>query len=403
MLARVATRLHQLGVKNCMGRASGGEAMQAPCHAHAAVATPVHCPRADIRRTGRDRLAVATYTGVVPASGQAMSKPALSTQATPLRALLLELGRARECSGQDLASLLGLSRTAVWKQVERLRAAGVDIEAVAGRGYRLAARPDLLDAQAIAAALPAALRRRLGMLEVAWQLDSTNSALLRRIDTGLADRSVCLAEQQSAGRGRRGRPWRMPLAGGLALSLYRRFDGALASLAGLSLVAGLAAAETLAACGVAGVGLKWPNDLVARGAKLGGVLVELGGEALGPCHAVIGVGINLRLGTTLAAIGQPAIDLATLGPPPPRSLLAARLIAALERAIDEFAQVGLGPFAARYARLDVLRGQPVQVLHAGGSRPGIARGIDARGALRVAFDEGERAIDSGEVSVRTNR
>ncbi len=331
-----------------------------------------------------------------------MTTTAIHTETPPLRELLAELGRAPAVSGSALAARLGVSRAAVWKQIERLRAAGLAIEAAAGSGYALADAVELLDARSIAAALPAPLRRRLGALQVHWQLDSTNSHLLRQANA-LADRSLCLAELQSAGRGRRGRSWQMPLGGGLALSLYRRFDAALASLAGLSLVAGLAAVQALAACGVTGVGLKWPNDLVAHGAKLGGILVELGGEALGPCHAVIGIGINLRLGVAAAQIGQAATDVAALGTLPSRNLLAARLIAALEAALDEFVRDGFAAFAPRYAALDVLRGQPVEVLRAGGSEPGIARGIDARGALRVAFASGERAIDSGEVSIRGAR
>lgn len=316
------------------------------------------------------------------------------------RRLLAQLGAGATVSGSELAARLRVSRAAVWKQVEQLRAAGLDIEARAGSGYRLAAPLELLDAAAIRAALPAASRRRVGALEVFWQIDSTNSELLRRAGTGLADRSVCLAERQDAGRGRRGRSWRMPLGGGLALSLYRRFEGAMASLAGLSLVAGLAAVEALAACGVEGVGLKWPNDLVARGAKLGGILVELGGEALGPCHAVIGIGINLRLGAAAKDIDQRVIDAAALAPLPSRNALAARLVAALDTAIDAFARDGFAAFAQLYAQYDVLRGREVDVLRASGKERGVARGVDARGALRVAFADGERSVDSGEVSVR---
>ena len=316
------------------------------------------------------------------------------------RRLLAQLDAGAAVSGSELAARLGVSRAAVWKQVEQLRAAGLDIEAQAGNGYRLAAPLDLLDADAIRAALTPATRQRLADLDVAWQIDSTSSELLRRAASGARDRSVCLAERQSAGRGRRGRAWQMPLGGGLALSMFRRFDGAMASLAGLSLVAGLAAVDALARCGVDGVGLKWPNDLVAREAKLGGILVELGGDALGPCHAVIGVGINLRLGAAAAAIDQRVVDIAALAPVPSRNTLAARLVEALDDSIDTFVRDGFAAFAERYAHCDVLRGREVDVLRANGKERGIARGVDARGALRVAFADGERSVDSGEVSVR---
>lgn len=327
------------------------------------------------------------------------ARPDRPDAASPRR-LLAQLDAGTAISGSELATRLGVSRAAVWKQVEHLRAAGLDIEAQAGRGYRLGAPLDLLDADAIRASLAPATARRLGDLDVFWQIDSTSSELLRRAASGVRDRSVCLAERQSAGRGRRGRAWQMPLGGGLALSMFCRFDGAMASLAGLSLVAGLAAVDALARCGVDGVGLKWPNDLVARDAKLGGILVELGGDALGPCHAVIGIGINLRLGATAAAIDQRVTDIETLARVPSRNALAARLVESLDDRIDTFARDGFAAFAQRYAQCDVLHGREVDVLRANGTQRGIARGVDARGALRVAFADGERSVDSGEVSVR---
>ena len=306
-------------------------------------------------------------------------------------------------SGSELAERLGVTRAAVWKQIERLREAGVEIDARPGSGYRLHAPVELLDAPALRAALAPATRARLGDLVVHWQVDSTNSELSRRAEHDPRDPLVCLAEMQSAGRGRRGRTWRMPLGGGIALSVLKRFDGPMSSLAGLSLAVGVAAAEALAACAIDEVALKWPNDLVARGAKLGGILVELGGDALGPCHAVVGVGLNLRLGASAATIDQACIDLAALAPTPSRVQVAARLVDHLVEALDRFAAHGFAAFAASYARHDALRGHEVELLQGGRGRRGIARGIDARGALRIAFADGEEAVDSGEVSLRMRR
>src|SRR5690606_32601872 len=178
-----------------------------------------------------------------------------------------------------------------------------------GAGYRLAVPFDALDGAAIHAALPPALRLRMAPPALHWQVDSTSSELLRTAASGAPDLACCLAEVQSGGRGRRGRAWRMPLGGGLALSLLKRFDRGMAALSGLSLVAGIATCEALADAGIDAVGLKWLNDLIAEEAKLGGILVELGGDALGPCHAVIGIGLNLRLGDdAIAAIDQPCTD-----------------------------------------------------------------------------------------------
>jgi BirA family biotin operon repressor/biotin-[acetyl-CoA-carboxylase] ligase len=316
--------------------------------------------------------------------------------------VLAELARG-PCSGSELAARLGVTRAAVWKQVERLRGFGLAIPARAGGGYRLEAPLDLLDAQAIRSLLTPAARARLGDLAVHWQLDSTSSELLRRAATDPRDVLACLAEIQSAGRGRRGRAWRMPLGGGLALSLLKRFDGGMGALAGLSLVAGVAAVQALADCGVGEVGLKWPNDLVARGRKLGGILVEVGGEAMGPCHAVIGVGLDVRLDTGAGeAIDQPWIDLAALvaDAPPARNLLAARLLVRLVAALERFAAEGFAAFADAFALHDALRGHAVRVLRSDRIEQGIARGVDARGALLVEGVDGVRAIDSGDVSVR---
>lgn len=352
---------------------------------------------------GRSRTAVLhVHCDAATRADAAMPAPPTRHE-IPARRLLALLGSGQARSGSALASELGVSRAAVWKQIEQLRAAGLAIEAQAGHGYRLAEPVELLELASIHAALPAAIRRRLGGIELHWQLDSSNDELLRRVGRGLRDHSLCLAEQQSAGRGRRGRSWHTPLGGALALSLYRRCDGAMARLAGLSLVAGLAAIHALAQCGIAGVDLKWPNDLVFDQAKLGGILIDVGGEALGPCHAVIGIGINLRLGPAAARIGQAATDLAALGPLPSRNLLAARLITALEDTVDRFLEEGLGAFAARYREHDSLRGREVDVLRGGARLHGTALGVDARGALRVRLANGEQVIDSGEVSVRARR
>jgi BirA family biotin operon repressor/biotin-[acetyl-CoA-carboxylase] ligase len=320
-----------------------------------------------------------------------------------LAALIGELADGRAISGNVLATKLGVTRAAVWKQIERLRELGLGVSARPGDGYCVDAPVDLLDATQIAHLLTPQTRAHLGEIAVHWQLDSTSSELLRRAADDPRDAIACLAEIQSQGRGRRGRAWQTPLAGGIALSLLQRFDGGMASLAGLSLVVGIAVVQALDDIGIREVGLKWPNDLVACGAKLAGILVELGGDALGPCHAVIGIGLNVRLGArTAAAIDQPWIDLATLagGAVPSRNAVVAQVLTRLVAALDRFALAGFAGFADDYAHHDVLRDRHVSVLRSDGRSTGIVRGVDARGALRVAFADGERAIDSGEVSIR---
>jgi BirA family biotin operon repressor/biotin-[acetyl-CoA-carboxylase] ligase len=304
-------------------------------------------------------------------------------------------------SGADLAQRLRVSRTAVWKQIEALRAAGLPIEAHAGEGYRLLRPLDRLDAATIRRALSAPARKRLGTLEVHWKLDSTSSELLRRAEE-LPDRAFVFAEIQAAGRGRRGRSWVSPPASNLAFSCFKRFGQGYAALSGLSLAVGVTVARALEDCGVRGVGVKWPNDLVHHGAKLAGILIELGGEFLGPCHAVVGIGINLHLPEEArAAIAQPVADLdECCARAPPRNTLAALMIEHLCEALDVFAASGFAAFASDYARYDVLRGRTLRVDDPRGAFDGVAMGVDARGALRVRTSQGEKTVDSAEVTVR---
>ena len=316
--------------------------------------------------------------------------------------LLALLSAQAPVSGAELALRLRVSRAAVWKQIETLRAAGVAIEACAGRGYRLARALEPLDATAIRQALPVATRKQLGALETHWKLDSTSSDLTRRA-AQLPDRSFVFADMQAAGRGRRGRAWSSPPAGNVYCSCLKRFGQGYAALSGLSLAVGVAVLRAMSDAGVHGVRLKWPNDLVTEHGKLAGVLIELGGEFLGPCQAVIGVGINLHVPAAARdAIGQPVADLETLcgGVPPKRNVLAAALIVRLCEALDDFASIGFAAFADDYAQNDALLGRALRVEDPRGAFEGTGAGTDERGALRVRTRTGERIVDSADVSVR---
>jgi BirA family biotin operon repressor/biotin-[acetyl-CoA-carboxylase] ligase len=313
-------------------------------------------------------------------------------------------------SGDVLAREGGTTRTAVWKRMETLREAGVPIEARAGKGYALASPMSLLDEDRIRVALPAGALASLEALETAWTIDSTNSELLRR-PAPERGALVLLAERQTGGRGRRGREWASPLAAHLYLSVSRLFGGGLARLGGLSLVAGIATVEALHASGFADVRLKWPNDLVVPAGdgtlrKLGGILVEGGGEHAGPVRAVIGLGLNVRMPAAVAAgIDQPWCDLAGLARSTAaidRNRVAADLLAHLLPALDAFDAAGLAPFRARYAALDALADRSVTVHASNTVLHGVALGLSDDGALRVRLAGGEeRVFHSGEVSVRS--
>jgi BirA family biotin operon repressor/biotin-[acetyl-CoA-carboxylase] ligase len=263
-----------------------------------------------------------------------------------------------------------------------------------------------LDAAAIGAALAPELRAQLTSLEIVQTIDSTNSELLRRTPPphGVA---ALLAECQTGGRGRQGRIWASPPAAHLYLSLDRRFSGGLMRLGGLSLVVGIAVAEALRAAGFSGVLLKWPNDLVVVDTtsglrKLGGVLVEGGGEQAGPVRAVLGIGVNVQMPATDAAkISQPWVDLQTLAAQPvSRNHMATLLLAHLLPALTQFDGAGLAPFTQRYARLDVLAGREIDMYSHSGVQRGTACGIADDGALRVRINGAEQRLYAGEVSIR---
>ncbi|MFC4726782.1 biotin--[acetyl-CoA-carboxylase] ligase [Coralloluteibacterium thermophilus] len=323
------------------------------------------------------------------------------------RALLARL-LAGPVSGGALAAELGVTRAAVWKRVEALRAGGVEIDARPGVGYAAPsalAALGLLDAETIAGALPPAVRRSLARLEVAWSVDSTNSVLLRR--PAPAATEVLFAERQTAGRGRRGRAWASPLGASLYLSLQRRFEAPLVRLGGLSLAVGVAVAQALHALGLAQVGLKWPNDLVVEREgvlhKLGGILIEFGGEAGGPVRAVVGIGINMRLPAVVAAaIDQPWCDVAGLAGQdlPARNTVAAALVARLVPMLEAFDAEGLAPLQDAFAALDVLRGRTVRIVAGSQVHEGQALGIAPDGGLRVRHADRERVWHAGEVSLR---
>ena len=311
-------------------------------------------------------------------------------------------------SGDELARASGQTRAAVWKRIESLRDAGLPIDASPGRGYALLRPLALLDPVAIHAGLSPSMQSRLATLEVAWSLDSTNSELLRR-PTPASGTAVLLAERQTGGRGRRGREWTSPLAAHLYMSLSRTFAGGLARLGGLSLVAGIAVADALHGLGFVAARLKWPNDIVVAGdggslRKLGGLLVEGGGENAGPVRAVIGLGLNVDMPAAAAVlIDQPWCDLAGLsgGAPPSRDAVAAALLAHLLPALEQFDAAGLAPFLPRYSALDALAGQPVTVSGAHDEHAGTALGLADDGALRLRLVDGsERSFHAGEISVR---
>lgn len=264
---------------------------------------------------------------------------------------------------------------------------------------------DLLDAAAILRALPQEPAGKLRNLEIFTELDSTSDRLAAVADLPSGCFDACLAEYQTAGRGRRGRRWLAPRAAGLCLSVNWTFREPPAALPALSLAAGIAVLRALSRLGCAGLALKWPNDIVHSGRKLGGVLIDLRGEATGPARVVVGVGVNVRLPRAtldeIAAEGNQATDLASLGVRCTRSEAAAALLAELALMLEEFGARGFAAFAEEWRASDALSGRRVRVLQDGQAIEGLAQGVDAGGALLLEADGRTQRILSGEVSVRS--
>lgn len=317
-------------------------------------------------------------------------------------ALLRLLADGRFHSGVALGDALGVSRATVWNDVQALKNIGIDAYAVRGKGYRLAEPLELLKVEEILDALPSPVRAALKRLEVHLEISSTNTYLLEQAQRGAPAGWACLAERQTAGRGRRGRTWVSPMGGNIYLSVLWRFNSGAAVLSGLSLALGVAVAEALHAAAVPGVELKWPNDVVWQGKKLAGILVEMAGESAGPCYVVAGIGVNVAMAAdAVHAIDQPWVDIATItGTAPARNLLAALLLQHVLLALQAFDRDGFAGFLPRwrardaYADKEAMLHLPQQTLR------GRVDGIDAQGALLFAHDGSTRAYASGELSLK---
>jgi len=308
-------------------------------------------------------------------------------------------------SGESLAADLSVTRAAIWKSVEQLRELGVALDAQTSKGYRLASGVSALSPERILSQLPADVRERLEALLVEWTLESTNTRLLEALPPAAGTAAVMLAENQTGGRGRRGRGWVAPPGGAVCLSLGWQYADMPPDLSALSLIVGLCAVNALTSLGVRGVSLKWPNDLVTAQGKLGGILIEMRAESGGPVHVVAGIGLNVSLDdqarATVKSTGNTADDIrAHCSPVPDRNAIVAALLARLVPAFEGFPRHGLTPYLENWHECDVLHGQEVRVENAGEITRGIARGIDAHGALLVENPGGVQRFISGEVTVR---
>jgi BirA family biotin operon repressor/biotin-[acetyl-CoA-carboxylase] ligase len=317
------------------------------------------------------------------------------------------LADGRLHSGAALATELGVSRSAVWKQVHRLGELGLEVIAAGRAGYRLHRPLELLDEAHIGELLEEPARRACEALQVLDVATSTSALLAAVAPPGAGLWRAALAEFQTGGRGRRGRRWLSPYASGLCLSISWCFPAVPRDLPALSLAAGVAVGRALSACGARRLALKWPNDVVVDGAKLAGILVDVDGESRGPLRAIVGIGINLAAPASLAAAvaaeggATPAGLEDSAGARIARNACAAAVLSALYRVLREFGELGFAPVADEWRRQDFLRGRAVTVRQGEETVGGIARGIAADGALLVERPEGIASVLNGDVTLRT--
>jgi BirA family transcriptional regulator, biotin operon repressor / biotin---[acetyl-CoA-carboxylase] ligase len=304
-------------------------------------------------------------------------------------------------SGESLGHSLGVSRAAIWKMIPKLEQLGLEVYAVSGKGYRLAAPFEPLSSAAISAELNEQGHALLNSIEVQRELDSTNKYLLQSAAGGAASGSICLAEYQYSGRGRRGRNWASPYGGNIYLSLLWRFTDGTARLGGLSLAVAVALIRLLQELGISDGGIKWPNDILVEGKKLAGILLDVAGESNGPCYVVIGVGMNFQMSMKQATdIDQPWIDLRQLGIQQDRNYVAGRLANHLLQALATYQEHGLSAFIDEWRRWDLARENAITIYHGNEGKEGVARGVDEQGLLLVEHADGIRCYASGEVSLR---
>lgn len=305
-------------------------------------------------------------------------------------------------SGTELADMLGVSRSAIWKHLNSLAELGLQHSAVSGKGYRLDNALELLDAAKIKEAISDQAGALISSVEIHDQIDSTNRYLVERSHNNGPSGSVCFAEHQTAGKGRRGRQWVSPYGSNIYLSILWRFQQGPAAISGLSLAIGVAVIRALKQHQIGDIGLKWPNDIYSQGKKLGGILVEVSGETGGPCSAVIGLGLNLFLPETQAeGITQAWTDLSKITGQSRllRNQLAGTLLNHLLPVIAEFENTGIRAYLDEWRSYDCLSGKSATLFIGQQQFDGIVRGIDDSGMLLIERTDGTvQTFASGEVS-----
>jgi BirA family transcriptional regulator, biotin operon repressor / biotin---[acetyl-CoA-carboxylase] ligase len=305
-------------------------------------------------------------------------------------------------SGQFLAETIGVSRTAIWKQLKKIRETNVEITSVRGQGYQLAQPLELLDENTIIEHLRPDIQNQLTSLRLYYKTTSTNKILLDRMDDKTINGHVVIAEYQSEGRGRGGNKWLSGLGAGLYLSLGWHFDHLPKTFSALSLATGVVLAKCIEQVCGAIIQLKWPNDLVYDLSKLGGILIESRGQHAGMADVVIGIGINVKLSHRLSAqIPQATADLTGIsGYQPSRNLLAGVIINNVIDLLTNYPNQGFDYYIDKWRELDICRGKQALLQFANKKIEGTVVDIDEQGNLLMSIAGKVVRYSSGDLSLR---
>lgn len=307
-----------------------------------------------------------------------------------------------------MGQALGISRAAVWKQLQKLESMGLQLESVKGKGYQLPQDFELLQEKKITAYLTSKAQSQLQSMQIYQTVDSTNRVAADEIITkqtiqGRASGTVVLAEYQTRGRGRRGKDWISPFGSNIYLSIIWDFDTGASALQGLSLSVGVAVKRALAQLGLDTVKLKWPNDIYNNKKKLGGILLEMVGDPAGQCTVIIGIGINVTMPQQSGlAIDQQWTDIRScINEPVSRNKLAALIIENCFYVLSDYERQGFAAYKDEWQASDAFKGELGTVSSAKQSITGTILGVDNNGALKMRLSNGETAdFIGGELSLR---
>ncbi|OWA37147.1 biotin--[acetyl-CoA-carboxylase] ligase [Saccharibacillus sp. O16] len=314
---------------------------------------------------------------------------------------MFEAAGGEYLSGEEISRRLGVSRTAIWKKIQRLKDAGYEFDASPKLGYRLSEAASALDAERLDSLLTTArFGRKLTILQ---KTDSTQTEAEKRAREGAPEGTLVVAEEQTSGRGRQGRPWHSPPGRGVWMSAVLRPEGPLTAVPQLTLLTAVAVCRAIRLVSGVEAGIKWPNDLLADGRKLCGILLEAVVEDGGVLHCIMGIGIDANLletdypeelrerVTSLRRESGKAVD---------RSALIAAVMNEFEALYELYAERGFEPIRLLWESLSVTLGREIAVRDPRGERRGIAHGLGEHGELLMRTEDGQVVpVYSGDIEL----